>query len=280
MSAVRLLFDRAMGVNRGIALAVWFHLGLLVMALVALPFDHRHILGLNPWIKPMKFDVSTLIYAVTIGLFLSLLEGSARARWTIGWGIGVAMIVENTIISLQSARGLPSHMNYTSWLNGVSFGIMGVFIVFNTVLVAWLLLLYATDRVSVPTAVTWGIRLGLLALLAGSVEGVMMVGRYGAHTVGAADGGAGLPFVNWSTGHGDLRVAHFFALHALQLFPLLGWALSRTSLPVRAQCLATVAGAALYLAGVWALFAQAVAGRPVLPVTTISARSAADRSGS
>ncbi len=276
-ASLRLLFNRAMTANRGIALAIWFHLGLLAIAVVALPFDHRHIFGLNPWVKPMKFDISTLIYAITIGLFLSLLEGSARARWRIGWGIGVSMMIENAVISMQSARGVPSHMNYTSWFNGLSFGLMGVFILINTVLVAWLLVLYLTNRASAPAPVIWGIRLGLLSLLAGSAEGVLMVVRYVGHTVGAADGGAGLPFMNWSTGHGDLRVAHFFALHALQLFPLLGWALSRTSLVVRTQCVATVAGAALYLAGVWALFAQAVAGRPVLPVTTISARSAADR---
>src|SRR5262249_26968444 len=48
-----------------------------------------------------------------------------------------------------------------------------------------------------------------------------------ARTVGAREGGPGLPVVGWSTVGGDLRVARFLALHAMQALPLAGWAVDR-----------------------------------------------------
>ncbi len=57
-----------------------------------------------------------------------------------------------------------------------------------------------------------------------SVEGGLMLGL-SWHTVGAPDGGTGLPFTNWSTEYGDLRIAHFLGIHSLQVLPLLGYCL-------------------------------------------------------
>ena len=87
-----------------------------------------------------------------------------------------------------------------------------------------------------------------------------------AHTVGAPDGGPGLPFVNWSTRSGDLRVAHFLAFHALQLLPLAGFALSRFKphWPPRRQVACVLALALAYTACVSLAFWQALAGRPLL----------------
>lgn len=45
----------------------------------------------------------------------------------------------------------------------------------------------------------------------------------GAHSVGVADGGAGLPVVGWSTAGGDLRAPQFVALGYAGLTLLLSW---------------------------------------------------------
>ncbi len=263
MNSLRTMWEAVQG-NRGLAWGVWWNVGLLVLSLAAMTFDRRSILGLNPWVKPVKFDVSVIVFLVTIAVLLMPLgEEWARTKVWLGWGFGVAMIVEDTIIALQSARGVPSHMNFTTPLNAGLFAVMGVFIAVNTALAAWLLVVWCRADAGLPPAVVWGIRLGLLMLLAASVEGVRMVG-HGAHTVGADDGGPGLPFVNWSTRFGDLRVAHFFALHALQIFPLAGMALAATRLRAGAQVSGLFAFAVVYGWAVWWMFAEAMKGLPLV----------------
>jgi hypothetical protein len=250
--------------SRGIVVAVWWNVALLASSVAALPFDRRTILGLNPWIKPIKFELSVIVFLVTIAVMLAPLpEEWRQAKWWIGCGIGVALIVENSVIALQSARGVRSHMNYATPLDGSLFGVMGAAIAVSTVLSAWLLVLWCRTDAGLPPAVVWGIRLGLLMLLAGSIEGVRMV-MYGTHTVGAEDGGPGLPFVNWSRRYGDLRIAHFFALHALQIFPLVGLALAALKLRAGSQVGALFAFVAVYSVAVWWLFAEAMRGVPLV----------------
>jgi hypothetical protein len=246
-----------------LTLSSGYQLVLVVFAIAAMPFDHRLILGINPWIKPLKFDLSTVIFMVTMAGILFGLTGWRRTRTSIAWGIGIAMAVENTIISLQSFRGVRSHMNFSSLLDGSLFAVMGVFIGVNTILVALALALYCSQQTRWPAAIAWGFRLGLVALVAGSLEGGFIV-VHGAHTVGAADGLPGVPFLNWSLQHGDLRAAHFFALHALQAMPLLGWVVSSSRLTKALQLAVLGFGFLAYMGAVGLLFHQAIEGRPLL----------------
>ncbi len=252
--------------NPGIAVGVWWNVALLVASVAALPFDQRSILGLNPWIKPIKFEISVIIFLLTVGLMLDglgRLGGWRRSRLWLGWGFGVAMIVENSIIALQSARGVRSHMNFTTVHDAILFAIMGLFIALNSALAVWLLALWCVTRTGLPRVVVWGVRLGLFLLLVASAEGARIV-MNGAHTVGAPDGLAGLPFLNWSRGHGDLRIAHFFALHGLQLFPLAGLLLARTRAAEALQLTLLVLFATIYTAFVAWMFATAMRGLPMV----------------
>jgi hypothetical protein len=78
----------------------------------------------------------------------------------------------------------------------------------------------------------------------------------GAHTVGAPDGGPGLPGVGWSTLHGDLRVPHFFGLHGVQIIPFLAWIFAR-----RREWVFAIAGS--YLAFIGILLWQALRGQSI-----------------
>jgi hypothetical protein len=62
---------------------------------------------------------------------------------------------------------------------------------------------------------------------------------------------------------GDLRVAHFFGTHAMHAVPLVGFVAGRV-LERRPAVWATWGFAALYAAFSAAVFAQALAGRPLL----------------
>jgi hypothetical protein len=251
--------------NRVLAVLGWLHLAAFAVLLVVAPFDARTILGLNPWVKPLKFLVSIAAYVLTLAWLTRYVYSYRRAVGFISWGTAVVFVVEMACVIMQSARGTTSHFNEQSPFDGLVFSVMGFLIAVNTpfVFVALILFLKPTERPA--PAYLCGIRLGLLLFFLGSLEGVAMVTN-GAHTVGAPDGGAGLPLVNWSTTAGDLRAAHFLAFHALQLLPLTGFWLSRhkTDWPARRQTACVVTLAILYGACVSLIFWQAMRGRPLL----------------
>ena len=239
----------------------WANVALAVLALVLLPLDHRLVTGTLVWIKPLKFALSVVAFSWTLGWLLADLPGPAqRAVRRLSWGVAVSMVVEQGAIFIQAARGTTSHYNYASLLDGLLFSAMGIFIIVNTVMTLWALYLVWRYRPHGPAGYVWGLRLGLLIFIVGSVMGGMMI-RLSQHTVGAPDGGPGLPGLGWSTRAGDLRAAHFLGMHALQALPLLGWALSHWQ-PRRAAWLTWV-GALGYAALVAGLFGLALAGRPL-----------------
>jgi hypothetical protein len=240
----------------------WINVALLAAMLLAAMFETRQVMGINAWIKPIKFAASITICVWTVAWFLAYVQGAPRAARMIAAGVSVAMLVEIACISLQAARATTSHYNAGTPLDGAIFSTMGVMILVNTLLAAWLLVL-AFTRMHVSPAYLWGIRLGLLVFVAGSAEGALMIAR-GAHSVGVPDGGPGLPIVNWSTGGGDLRAAHALGLHALQILPLAGWWADRRARRPRRAVAFLGAFAALYLTAFGMLLWMALAGRPVL----------------
>jgi hypothetical protein len=249
-------------VNPTLSRVGWLNVALAALALGLLPFDHRQVAGALVWLKPLKFSLSIVAYAWTLGWLLADLPAPAqRAVRRLSTGVALSMVVEQAVIFMQAARGVTSHYNASSPLNALLFGLMGIFIMANTVLTVWAVYLAWRYRPHGPAGYVWGLRLGLLVFLIGSVLGGFMI-HANQHTVGAPDGGPGLPGLGWSTVAGDLRIAHFLGMHALQALPLLGWTLSRW-VPRRAAAL-TWLGTGLYAAVVAGLLLGALAGRQLL----------------
>ena len=79
---------------------------------------------------------------------------------------------------------------------------------------------------------------------------------------GTPDDALGLPIMGWSRDGGDLRVPHFFALHAMHFVPAFG--LLSIWLFGRERRWPVVVFAGLYTGAVIFVFLQALAGRPFL----------------
>lgn len=231
-------------------------LGMAVMSLV----DARTVLGVNTWVKPMKFAASIGIYLWTVAWLLGELPGPGRGQGAVRWATAVAMTGEMALIGMQAARGTTSHYNFATAFDGAVFNAMGLLIVANTLAATLLFFLFCRPLPGLSRAYGWGIRLGLLVFVVGSLEAVSMILNR-AHTVGLADGGPGLPLVNWSTRGGDLRIAHLLGLHALQVFPLVGHLLGRRD--PRGKLVPLVAFVVAYVAVTAALFWRALQGRPL-----------------
>lgn len=251
--------------NRILTLVGWLHVLLFTATIVGYLTDDRVVMGLNTWIKPMKFMFSITVYLWTIAWFSRYIS---RPRWAIrviSLVIAVALMIESACILLQAARATTSHFNDATHFDAAIFRTMGAMITVNMLMSLVILFRFTKPVVHLPPAYLWGIRSGLVLFLAGGVLGGVMIAQ-GAHTIGAPDGGPGLPFLNWSTVGGDLRIAHGMSLHALQVLPLFGHALGRwrllTSNLVRLTVFAL--GALAYAGVVFLLYRQAMAGIPLI----------------
>ncbi len=212
--------------------------------------------GINAFIKPFKFYVSIGIFCWTMGWIMYYLQMPSKVK---AFNI-MAIIVftyESFVITWQGANGRLSHFNTSSALYGLLFTFMGIAIVLLTIWTGYIGYLFFKKREwNLPMPYLWGIRLGIVCFVAFALEGGIMASAL-RHTVGGNDGGKGLPVVNWSREHGDLRIAHFLGMHTLQLFPLFGFFVARTSRTV-------IIFASLYVALVTAVLVEALMGLPLI----------------
>lgn len=203
----------------------WFNVLLLAMAVIMFFIDDTIIKGINAWIKPMKFAISITIYAWTFAWLLFYIQ-KQKAKRIISLGVITCMLVENVLIFMQAFRGTTSHFNVYTMFDGMVFSVMGIFIALNSVVILYTIILFFSRNIPLEPVMLWAWRSSLVLFLLGGISGGWMVSQL-AHTVGAPDGGPGLPFVNWSTVAGDIRAAHFITLHSLQVLPLATFVLVR-----------------------------------------------------
>ena len=251
----------------------------LAIAAVGLIVDPRLITGAPAWLKPAKFALSIAIYVFTLAWMFTFIPGFKKTRRIVGWVTAIVMVLELSIISLQAWRGTTRHFNFSTRLNAALFAVMGMAIVLQTVASIAIAIALWREKFE-DQALGWALRLAMIITIIGAFSGGLMtrpttdqlaaahagqaMPLMGAHTVGAPDGGAGIPGTGWSVEHGDLRIPHFIGLHALQALPLFAWVLRRRRLPADSKVRLTLTAAGSYLALFAILLAQALRGQPVL----------------
>ena len=117
----------------------WVNLSMLTFSLIGMLIDDRQLLGENVWLKPAKFAVSIPIYCVTVALLLSVYPYSFKIKQRISRIIGWVLILEVPLVMIQAGRGVRSHFNQETPLDGIIFGLMGLLIFINTLVLFYMM---------------------------------------------------------------------------------------------------------------------------------------------
>lgn len=202
-----------------------FYFGLLcllsaVLLLTISKFSDIQINGVNSWYKPSKFALSMGIFSLTMGWYTGYL--SYKYIHIYNWSLIIFLGFEVFYVALQASRGQLSHYNVSSTLYSSLTVVMAVAAIAATLYTGYIGILFCTESFTgLPDYYIWAIRLGIFLFVTFALEGAI-IGANGSPRVGATDGGA-IPFLNWSLKYGDLRVAHFVGMHALQILPLIAF---------------------------------------------------------
>jgi hypothetical protein len=254
----------------------------VVVLLIAVPLrfiDPTLVAGAPAWDKPTKFSIAFLAFGPTMLWIYSRVRLGRLGRIALEL-VGWSMVLEIALITMQAARGVMSHFNYSTIFDGWVFRAMaagtGIFAI------AALVVGVVLARRRLTGLLGLAITLSVPIMTLGAVQGASMTqpkagqvdaGRLivGGHTIGGPQvQGPGLPFLGWSTEHGDLRVAHFVGLHVLQILPLA--ALLLTALAARGVVRASErrlrgaiwAGGVAYVGVILTLYFQALRGQSVV----------------
>ncbi|CAN7379654.1 ABA4-like family protein [Bosea sp. LjRoot90] len=250
--------------------AAFAMLALAVPTLFAWLIDIRQFQGVDTWIKPLKFEISVAFYLLTLALFLPLAGDRFRASWAgryIVWPVIVPIVLEVLYIAWRASRVEASHYNSDSALGVWLYTLMGIGAVMFTIAPGFLAYgLARRDTAPIPDVVRWSLVVGLaLTCVFGLLSGALLGSSPTGHYVGAVPvDHRTLPVFGWSLAIGDLRIAHFLGLHALQIIPAIGvllWLATRQS---RTGLVTLGAVSAAYAALTATALVAALQARPLL----------------
>ena len=233
-------------VTRALLAGAFFMAAMFAVLLLPWFFETRLVEGVNAWTKPQKFHLSLFVHFLTLGVLAQTLPRKVRAGPTLAifsYLAVASLLLEAIYVTMQAARGRRSHFNFETQFEAAMYAFMGLgalFLVFVAIALGIQIWRKGTSGAGLRTGAASGLIIGgvLTIVLAGYMSSVNTGRWVGEHPLG----GATVPIFGWSREVGDLRPAHFVALHMMQTLPLLGWILDRmgiggrTSMMIVALC--------------------------------------------
>ncbi|MFM8892317.1 MAG: hypothetical protein ACKOTB_11975, partial [Planctomycetia bacterium] len=222
----------------GLVLVASGCLHLAVWAVLGGPWE-----GPVTWRKPILFGISGGLTALSLGWVWAALprrRGDGVLAAATAWALGI----EVALIDLQRWRGVASHFNRGTPADSLLYDVMGVLILFVTLVTVDLTVRTFVQRTFFSADMLLAARAGLVFLVISCVLGI------------------------WASVHGDLRLAagleparvgaagvpkfpHGVAIHAIQWLPLVAWAARAAGIGRKARwklvLLATIGTAAVLI---------------------------------
>ncbi len=237
-----------------------FYFGLIclllsIIFLILTKTTNTKVYEINAWYKPFKFAFSTLTFAWAMLWYCHYLPNFNIKLFN--WSVIILLGFEIFYIAFQAGRGQLSHYNISTPVYATLYSLMAVAAALVTIYTAYVGILFFTNSFpELPNYYVWGIRLGILIFVTFSFEGFFMGSRLN-HSVGALNNNSNLFIIGWSKTVGDLRVAHFIGMHALQILPLLSFYILKNTK-------ATFVLAFLYSLLALLALIQALKGKPLI----------------
>lgn len=198
-------------------ICLWAGIAFLVLSKIST----LKIYGISAWYKPFKFAISLGVYSWTMAWYCHYLPNFNLILFN--WTVVVLWSFELIYIAFQASKGQLSHYNLSTPVYTILYGLMAIAATVVTLYTAYVGLLFFNDDFPLlPTYYLWAIRLGIFLFVIFSLEGFAMGSRLN-HSVGALNDNSNLWIIAWSKTVGDLRVAHFIGMHALQVLPIVSF---------------------------------------------------------
>jgi hypothetical protein len=239
----------------------------MVPTLAAASLDDRLFHGVSVWQKPLKFEFALGVYLLTLAFFARYVPVSVRdSQPNRIFEIIVALAIVGEIVWIGAAAylGVASHFNTQETFFVLLYPVMGLMATILTSATAvQAFAIQGNQETGLSPALKAGIVLGLALTLPMTLISAGFMSSVGSHWVGgAASDAGGLSLMGWARDGGDLRVAHFFATHAMHAVP--AFALVSAYVFGANDRRPVMVFAVFYVVFVAGVFIQALAGRPFI----------------